>query len=284
MVDLHTHSTASDGSLSPKNLVLHAKKEGLKALALTDHDTVAGVQEAKAVCEMQGITFIPGVEIEIEFDPGEFHLLGLGIDCSNDRLLEALSSLAIARRERNERMVDLFRVGGMKLDLDEIAFHAGTERIGRPHLADALIRSNMVHSRQEAFDRFFGKGKPYYLPKDCLALGDALDLIAKAGGIAVVAHPFSLFVAKRILASLMDDWKDMGIQGIEAYHPAAKLGQCRQLEALARERGLLVTAGSDFHSKEKPLCGIGRTAGGIPVDDSFYTELSSSLEAVVPRT
>jgi hypothetical protein len=284
MVDLHTHSTASDGALSPSNLVLHAKKAGIKALALTDHDTVAGVEEAKQACEIHGISFIAGVEIEIEFDPGEFHLLGLGIDCSNDRLLDALSSLSVARNERNERMVDLLRVGGMKIDLEEVASHAGTERIGRPHLADALMRGNMVRSRQEAFDRFFGKGRPYYLPKDCLTLKHALELIADAGGLAVVAHPFSLFVNKSRLAGLMDDWKELGIRGIEAYHPTAKLGQCRQLEALARERGLIVTAGSDFHNKEKPLCGIGRTAGGIPVADSFYTELSSSLGGLPPRT
>jgi len=284
MIDLHTHSSASDGTLSPSELVTLAKKTGLKALALTDHDTVAGIAEARLRAAELSIVLIPGVEIEIEFEPGEFHLLGLGIDDANDPLLNALSVLAEARSDRNTRIVELFRSDGISIDLDEIAEFAGTGRIGRPHLADALIRRKVVRTKQEAFDRFLGKGKPFYLPKDCLSLDRALGLIRNAGGISVIAHPYSLFISKPKLANLMDEWKEAGVEGVEAYHPTAKLGQCRILETMARERGFLITAGSDFHSREKPECGLGKTAGGIPIADSYYEELSRSLSGLPALT
>jgi len=282
MIDLHTHSTASDGSLSPAALIDHAKKAGLRALALTDHDTVDGVAEARHRAGEVGIAFVPGVEIEIEFDPGEFHLLGLGIDEGRADIQEALAELARARLDRNRRIVELFKSDGIDLDLDAIEAAAGSGRIGRPHIAGELARRKIVRTKQEAFDRFLGKGRPFYLPKDCLALGRALSLIAAAGGIAVVAHPYSLFVSKTKLAGLMDEWKEMGIEGIEAYHPTAKLGQCRILDQMARDRGFLVTAGSDFHSKEKPECGIGRTAGALPVADEYYLGLASALPGLPP--
>lgn len=284
MIDLHTHSTASDGELSPAELVDLAKKTGLRALALTDHDTVAGISEARSRAAELSLAFVAGVEIEIEFDPGEFHLLGLGIDDANDALLAALSELAEARTDRNQRIVELFRSEGIPIDLAEIAEIARTQRIGRPHLADALLRRKVVRTKQEAFDKYLGKGRAFYLPKDCLPLSRALGLIKASGGVAVVAHPYSLFISKTKLGALMDEWKEAGVDGVEAYHPAAKLGQCRILERMARERGFLVTGGSDFHGREKPECGIGRTAGGLPVADAFYEELCVSLSGLAGLT
>lgn len=277
MIDLHTHSNASDGELSPAELIGLGIKNGLRALALTDHDTVAGIAEARARAAELGLEFIAGVEIEIDFDPGEFHLLGLGLDEKNPALLRALAELADARAFRNEQIVELFHREGISINLEEIGTLAGTQRIGRPHIAEALVRNGLVKGRQEAFDKYLGKSRPFYLSKDCLALEDALRLIHGAGGLAVVAHPYSLFIGKPKLAALMDEWKTMGIEGIEAYHPAAKLGQCRILERMARQRGFLVTAGSDFHSLKKPECGIGRSAGGQAIDDSYYEELVSFL-------
>ncbi|MCX7027553.1 MAG: PHP domain-containing protein [Spirochaetes bacterium] len=282
MIDLHSHSTASDGFLSPTSLVALAAKTGLRALALTDHDTVAGVAEARAAAADRGIAFVSGVEIEIDFDPGEFHLLGLGIDEEDSRLLEAMASLAKARVRRNEAIVNLLKSDGLDIDLDEIARIAGSESLGRPHIAEALLRHKIVRTKQEAFDRFLGKGKPFYMPKDCLSLSEALELIAASGGVAVAAHPYSLFVGKSKLGTVMDSWKDAGVKGIEAYHPAAKLGQCRILEAMALERGFFVTAGSDYHGPDKPVWGLGRTAGGIPIDDRYFGGISASLPSL-PR-
>jgi 3',5'-nucleoside bisphosphate phosphatase len=283
MIDLHSHSTASDGSLSPSGLVALAARTGLKVLALTDHDTVTGLAEARVAAARAGIIFVGGVEIEIEFDPGEFHLLGLGIDEGCGRLLEAMEGLAEARRRRNEAIVDLLRSEGLKVDIGEMARTAGTESLGRPHIAEALLRSGIVRTKQEAFDRFLGKGRPFYMPKDCLSLPEALELIAASGGVAVAAHPYSLFLGKSKLGAVMDSWRDSGVKGIEAYHPAAKLGQCRILETMARERGFFVTAGSDYHGPDKPAWGLGRTAGGLAIDDGYFGELSASLSALTPR-
>jgi len=269
MIDLHSHSTASDGALSPTELVALAVKTGLKALALTDHDTMAGVPEALAAADERGLRLIPGVEIEIAFEPGEFHLLGLHIDAAFPELVEVFETLAESRRQRNADIVDLMRAAGIAADLDEIVAAAGTSHLGRPHLADHLVRVKAARTRQDAFDRFLGKGRPLYLPKECLPFREALALIRRSGGKAVVAHPYSLFVSKSKLAGLMDEWKEAGVDGIEAFHPAAKLGQCRILERMAQERGFAVTAGSDWHGPGRPECGLGHTAGGIPIDDRY---------------
>lgn len=280
MIDLHTHSRASDGALPPGELVALAARHGLRALALTDHDTVEGVPEAASAAEVCGLRFVPGLEIEIEFSPGEFHLLGLGVDCRNGHLLEELDGLAKVRQHRNEKILALFRESGIQIEMAEIEALAGTDRIGRPHIADALVRHKVVRTRQEAFDRFLAKGKPFYLSKDCLDLCDAVALIKEAGGVSVVAHPYSLFVSKTRLAELMDEWKEIGVDGIEAYHSAAKLGQCKILEKMGRQRGFLITAGSDYHNESKPECGIGHSAGAVAIADSYYSELAGRLPSL----
>lgn len=280
MIDLHTHTTASDGSSRPQELVALAVRNKLSVLAVTDHDTVDGIAEAAAAAKTAGIILISGIEIEIEFNPGEFHLLGYGLDISAPALLNALQELKMAREERNETIASLFASSGIHIDIEKIKAERKSDYIGRPQIAEALAAQKIVKTKQEAFDRFLGKGKPYYLPKECLPLDRALHVIRQAGGVAVVAHPYSLFVSKSKLAFLMDEWKELGIQGIEAYHPAAKLGQCRILELMARERGFAVTAGSDYHNSQKPLCGIGRTSGNLPIKDEYYQELVSRLSSI----
>ncbi len=277
MVDLHTHSTASDGAQSPTELIGLAKKLGLKALALTDHDSVAGVGEGKAAALKAEVEFIPGVEIEIAFSPGEFHLLGLGLDETYPPLLEALELLAEARSRRNLSILSRLKDQGLELDAEWLEESLPAGRMGRPHIAEALVRGRQVRNLQEAFDLYLGKGRPYYEAKDCIELDQALELIRDAGGVSVAAHPYSLFVSKTRLASLMIEWRQMGIQGIEAYHPGAKLGQCRILEKMGRAQGFFISAGSDYHSPAKPRWGLGRTAGGIPIEDGYFDELSSAL-------
>ncbi|HEY9055310.1 MAG TPA: PHP domain-containing protein [Rectinemataceae bacterium] len=277
MVDLHTHSTASDGALNPSELVGLAGKLGIKALALTDHDSVAGVGEAREAAGEFGMIFVAGVEIEIAFSPGEFHLLGLGLDETYPPLLESLEALALSRSRRNRTILDKLKDQGLAVDTDWLESSLPSGRMGRPHIAEAMVRGRQARSLQEAFDLYLGKGRPYYEPKDCLDLGDALELIRKAGGVPVVAHPYSLFVSKPKLSSLMAEWKGMGVRGIEAYHPGAKLGQCRILERMGRTEGFFITAGSDFHSPDKPRWGLGKTAGGIPIEDVYFSELSSAM-------
>ncbi len=275
--DLHTHSSASDGELTPVALVRKAHAVGLATLALTDHDTVAGLDEARVAAEEVGIEFIPGIEIEIDFQPGEFHLLGYGIDPHAPALLAAIEKLARARHERNVAILERIAHAGLPLDTARIEALSYEAYLGRPHLADLLVDAGCARTRQDAFDRYLGKGRPFYIKKTCLPLEEALSVITEAGGVTVVAHPYSLFVSKAMLKRLFSQWKEMGILGIEAYHPTAKYGQCAILERMARERGMFITAGSDFHGKARPECGLGRTAGNMPIDARFRDELVSAL-------
>ena len=277
MIDLHSHSTASDGSYAPAALVALALERGFSALALTDHDTVAGLAEAEAAAAGTALRLIPGVEIEIEFSPGEFHLLGLGFDRSSPRLLDALAGLAKAREERNLRILAKMADAGYPASIEELRAVAGAGMPGRPHIALLLVERKAARSRQDAFDRYLGKGRPFYEPKGCLDLESALELVHDAGGIAVVAHPLSLFVSWGRLATLMDEWKELGVDAIEAYHPTAKLNHCRRLERMARERGFRVSAGSDFHGAIRPERKLGRTAGDLPIGDAYLTELGLAL-------
>lgn len=273
MIDLHTHSSASDGSLRPSELVALALERGLSALALTDHDTVSGIAEAEAAAAGTGLRFIRGVEIEIAFEPGEFHLLGLGLERLDGELGAALLRLGQARTERNARILERLREAGIPATMEELSLLAGESTIGRPHIAALLLARRVVRTRQEAFDKYIGKGKPFYEAKECLELSEALRLVKAAGGLAIAAHPLSLFVSWGRLAGIMDGWKELGVDGIEAYHPTAKISHCRRLERMARERGFRVTAGSDYHGAIRPERRLGRTAGNQSIGDEYLAEI-----------
>ncbi len=289
MIDLHCHSIASDGSYSPTELVAMARGRGLAALALTDHDTVAGLPEAETAASTAdpsaSLRLIRGVEIEIAFEPGEFHLLGLDLaplfdgegqpaNFGAERLLDALERLGMARDERNRQIMDNLREAGVPVTMEELTEAAGGMRAGRPHIATLLVRHKAAKNRQDAFARFLAKGRPCYEAKECLPLEEAMSLVRGAGGLAIVAHPLSLFVSWSHLEKIMDGWKEMGIDGIEAFHPAAKLGQCRRLEKMARDRGFRVTAGSDFHGAARPERRLGKTAGDLVIADSYLAEIA----------
>lgn len=283
---------ASDGSLSPAALVALAHERGLAALALTDHDTVAGLPEAEAASAALGpyadgsrLRLLRGVEIEVAFAPGEFHLLGLDLAPVFDgkgapatpaarRLLAALERLGKARDERNRIILDKARAAGVDISMEELAGAAGGSRPGRPHIAALLVAHKAAKNRQDAFDRFLAKGRPLYEPKECLELEEAMDLVRDAGGLAIVAHPLSLFVSWTRLALIMDGWKELGLDGIEAWHPVAKPGQCRRLEKMGRERGFRITAGSDYHGAIRPERRLGKTSGNLSIDDAYLAELA----------
>ena len=273
MIDLHSHSTASDGSYSPSALVGLALERGLSALALTDHDSVSGLPEAEAAASGSALRLIRGVEIEIAFGPGEFHLLGLRLERLGGELENVLQRLFRARKERNQRILDRMRDAGFAATMDDLKAVAGEGSAGRPHIAALLVERKAVRTRQEAFDKYLAKGRPFYEAKDCLGLDEAMRIIREAGGLAIVAHPLSLFVSWGRLGSLMDEWKELGIDGIEAYHPTAKVSHCRRLEKMARGRGFRVTAGSDFHGAIRPERKLGRTAGNLVIGDEYLDEI-----------
>jgi predicted metal-dependent phosphoesterase TrpH len=286
MVDLHTHSTASDGSFSPSSLIKEAAKRGISALALTDHDTTAGLAEAANAAKDHGIKFIPGVELEISWNQeGEFHLLGLGICRQSPAFREAVEELARRRTERNLIILDRMNKAGISASYDELkelalaSQLAGGQKpdepgkyensIGRPHFAAFLVKRRLVRNREQAFSRYLGKGKPFYIPRTGLEFERAAGVIKESGGIAVLAHPMSLYTAWGRLPGLIENLKEKGLDGIEAWHPSAKVSSCKRLEELGKKLGLIVTAGSDFHGEARTDRKLGITAGKKKIDDSY---------------
>jgi hypothetical protein len=269
MVDLHTHSNESDGTLTPCDLIRYAHQNGLSALALTDHDTISGLAEAEAAAEELGIRLIPGIEIEVAFNGGEFHLLGLGIYRRRGLLSEELKELQTDRRNRNNGILERMRSDGIKVDYSEVEELAGGEIVGRPHFARFLITKGIVKNTEEAFSRYLRPGMPYYVTKRTLTLRESADLIHNAGGKAVIAHPLSLYLGWRVLPERLKEFRDQGVDGIEAYHSNATFKECRRLQDIADTLGLLVTAGSDFHGSHIPSRKIGRTCDGRPIEDRF---------------
>jgi predicted metal-dependent phosphoesterase TrpH len=279
MVDLHTHSNASDGSLSPAALIQEAVKRGLSAIALTDHDTVKGLEDAKNEAALRGIRFIPGIELEISRNrdsfkpPGEFHLLGLGITRPSPAFLEAVAEISLLREARNREILDKMHELSIEATYDEVLALSGGHSVGRPHFAALLVNRGIVKNREQAFSRYLGVGKPLYAPKAGLEFERAAALIRESGGVPALAHPMSLYVAWGRLPDFIRELKDQGLMGIEAWHPTAKIRACRRLEDLGRELGLYITAGSDFHGEARPDRKLGLTAGGRRIEDAVLAAI-----------
>jgi predicted metal-dependent phosphoesterase TrpH len=273
MIDLHTHSTASDGSCTPERLIEIALAAGLRALALTDHDTLDGISRARARAAGTGLRFIAGVEIEIERVQGEFHLLGIGLNGDTEALLEALSGVQAARRSRNTRMVEKMQAAGIPITMKEITDTAGGEIVSRAHFARVLVRKKVVGSIDAAFKRLIGKGMPFYEPRACLELRGATSLIRRAGGVPVIAHPVSLGLQGPALRVFVSACRDQGVGGIEAWHPNQTVKQCHRFERLARGLGMVVTGGSDFHGEHIPSRKLGLSSGGRETPDRLLDSI-----------
>ncbi len=275
MVDLHSHSTASDGRLSPSELVSLAVSRGLTALALTDHDTVAGLTEAAVACSSQGLTFVPGIELEVETETGEFHLLGLGLKQWEGGWTSGLPEVQALREDRNRKIFAKMAQAGIRGGFDEVAALARGGQVGRPHFARFLVERGKVKTIQEAFTHFLGRGQLFYEKKAALSLQDAIALVHRGGGLAIVAHPMSLQLSFVQMEEKFGQWKELGLDGIEAWHPGTEPRYCRRLEGLAARWGLKVSAGSDFHGDNRPDRKLGLTAGARPIDPAVLEELFS---------
>lgn len=272
MIDLHTHSTASDGTFSPGDLVNKAVSQKLKVLAITDHDTVAGLEEAKKASQNQDIIFIPGIELNIQWSTGEFHLLGLGLKQVSDDLNSIITYLQRQRETRNQKIVELLNKDGFEMTMAELIDRFETESIGRPHIAQMMVEKGYVKQRQQAFDNFLGKGRKYYVDRAGADLSMASKAIKNSGGVPVHAHPLSLYLSINTLETTMEEIKAKGVMGLEAYHPAIRVSQGQQLEKIARKLDMFVTAGSDYHGKVRADRHLGKTAGNEKINDRFYFE------------
>ncbi len=282
MIDLHTHTTASDGTYSPSGLLRYASGKGISVLAITDHDTTSGLAEAQAEADRLEMTFVPGIEITINWPTGEFHLLGLGLTHTSAELQEIVDYLHEERINRNKKMIDRLAENGVQISYDEIREKFNTENIGRPHFAQLMVEKGFVKHRQVAFDKYFAKGRPCYVDREGADLKDAVEAIKSSGGVPVQAHPLSMYVSWGKMDETMAMIKSKGVMGMEAWHPGVRISEAERLRDLAGKLGMAVTGGSDFHGeKVRADRFLGHAAGNLKIEDSlWYDSLGPLLEDV----
>jgi predicted metal-dependent phosphoesterase TrpH len=279
-VDLHCHSTASDGTLPPAEVVRLAGQCDLAGLALTDHDTIAGIPEAAEEARRRGIAFLPGIEISCTYpSPGTMHLLGYGIDPGSPVLLDLTRQLIAARDNRNPRIIAKLNELGVAISMQEVEDEAGGDVVGRPHMAAVLVRKGYVSSIKNAFDKYLGQGAAAYFDKERLSPARALELIRDAGGISVLAHPIQLRTGNDAeLTRVIKDLVDLGLGGLEVIHSDHDAAHVEKYAALADRFGLLKTGGSDFHGSNKADIALG-VANGRRVPREWMDELVARSEA-----
>lgn len=268
--DFHTHSTASDGTLAPAELIERSAELGLSCIALTDHDTTAGLLDAIEAGARRGVLVIPGIEFSADVARGELHILGYGIDPQHQELQERIRELRNTRMHRGVRILERLSTLGIELPPEILERDNPDDSLGRPHIARALVAAGVVESVAEGFDRYLAAGRPAFEPKQMIGPEEAIDLIHGAGGLAVMAHPFSAGG----YAVLVERLRDSGLDGLECYYGEYSPEQREHLASLAREHSLLASGGSDFHG---PGFREGRDLGSVSIPESVVTAFLDAL-------
>jgi predicted metal-dependent phosphoesterase TrpH len=283
-IDLHTHSTASDGTHTPSELISLAHQSGLGAISITDHDTIDGARRVASAPTPEGLRFLPGVEISATPPPfyrvsGSIHILGYGIDLDNRQLLDTLEQLQQSRKNRNPKIIERLNALGVQLALADVIREAGkTDQLGRPHIANAMVRLGVVPDFDTAFDQYLGTGRPAYVNKYRVPAEDAIAIILAAGGIPILAHPGLYHDAAGPLTDAhMDAYRKMGLMGIEVYYPEHSSEVVTYYRQLAKRHDLLITGGTDFHGDIRPGIELGRGSGDLYVPMALYDALIARL-------
>lgn len=275
MIDLHSHSTCSDGSETPARVVELAAEAGCSAVALTDHDGLDGLAAAASRASELGIGFVPGCEVSCAFQPGSMHMLCYFVQPGSGPFVAELARLRTDREQRNAQLMDRLAALGMPIDAEELAEEAGGGIVGRPHVAALLVRHGHAASIDDAFVRIIGKGAPAYVSKGRIEPATIIDLVARTGGVSVVAHPLSLGLEPDALASTLDALAEAGLGGLECYYGRYDAETRTMLAGLARRRALVPTGGSDFHGSYKPDLAMGTGTGDLAVPDELLDELEA---------
>ncbi len=273
MIDLHTHSTESDGTDTPETLTHNAKEAGLSAFALTDHDTVAGIEKAKSVAQKLGIEFVPGIELSTDYEGTEVHILGYYIDEKNESFLKQLQTFLDSRDLRNEKMAFLLQKEGFDITLDKLVAEYPDSVITRAHFARYLVEHHMVKNRETAFSKYLGNQCRCYVPREKISPFEAIKLIQSGGGVAFFAHPILCHMNFERLKRFIADLKAAGLTGIEAIYSANSPGDTGNLKRIAKENGLLVSGGSDYHGANKPYIRLGKGRGSLYVPDEILEDI-----------
>lgn len=288
MIDLHVHSTASDGSFSPTELVDYAIEKGLSAFALTDHDSVAGLDEAITYAEkLKEIRadvpeVIPGIEFSTEYMGKDIHIVGLYIDYKGDTFQKHLQDFVHSRDVRNEKMCELLRTGaGMDISYEKLQTAFPGSVITRAHYAKYMLEKGYVKSMKESFDRYIGDNCPYFLPREKITPSDAIRLILAVGGIPVLAHPVLYGMGKQQLDKLVSELKLVGLLALEAIYSTYTPSDERDMRALAAKYDLAISGGSDFHGSNKPDLDLGTGYGHLYIHPEVLITLKNSKKRTV---
>lgn len=277
LIDLHVHSNASDGSCSPKELVLEAERIGLTAMALTDHDTVSGVDEALMAAEPLNVEVIPGIELSCIWKEKEIHILGLFLDHHSEDLLAFLKAARNRRLSRNQEMLDALNRDGFYVSLEDLMDGNEKTVITRAHFARALLKNGYVSSVDQAFRKYLSPGCPYYRKKEDVTPKEAVNVLLAASAFPVLAHPCQYKLGWEGMEELVSYLKDCGLLGLECYHSSNNQNESGKLRKLAGRYGLSPTGGSDFHGAAKPDIALGFGRGNLRVPALFLDDIRLTM-------
>ena len=305
-IDLHIHTTASDGTCTPAEVVMEALRRRLSVIAITDHDTTSGIVEAIDALEeyyekqelsrntyreghggyyddahidmfsdncTDRLIVVPGVEISCQYAGREIHMLGLFIDYEDEILERNLTEMRNERDSRNERMIGLFNEQGIPMTLEDLKFGQPETVVTRAHFARFLVEKGYVKSKDEAFKKYIGNGCPFYLPRHYIEPEAAIRWIHEAGGLAFLAHPYLYGFKEEKVRQMLQDLKEIGLDGLEAYHSTTDNGRTNQLREYANKLELLVSGGSDFHGENKPYIYMGVGKGNLRITRHVYDKI-----------
>lgn len=272
-VDLHTHSNASDGTDPPAEIIRLAASADLTAIALTDHDTLSGLDEARTAARTAGIDFIPGVELSVDHTGHKIHMLAYYVEPTGGPLQDQLPWLRAGRDERNEQILQRLADLGHPVTIDEVREHAHGEAVGRPHIADALVARGESVDRSDAFRKYLADGGPAYVERARLTATEAIDLTRSSGGVTVIAHPSTIGLDAPGYNRLFSELAETGLGGIEVFYPEHSPELRAHLARVATSLGLAATGGSDYHGTGKPGISIGTGRGDLVVPDTSVDEL-----------
>lgn len=282
-IDLHVHSSFSDGTLTPTELVHLAVESNLAAFALTDHDTVEGIKEAKTAAKKLNETsendleFIAGIEISAGYRQKDIHLLGLFIDETNESLLTSLQAAKENRMNRNKKMADNLRNGGIDISMEDLINDNPNAILTRAHFAKHMLKHGYVNSIKQAFDQYLSDSKPYYVPREYISPESAIANIRKANGIPILAHPLLYHLPDKELKALIKELKSMGLMGLEAIYSSNISNEESYVRGLASSYDLLISGGSDFHGSVKPHISLGIGRGNLNIPVRVLDKLKSTV-------
>lgn len=282
-IDLHTHSTASDGTLTPPEIIALAARSNLAAISITDHDTLEGVRQISSTPIPAGLHFLTGIEISTSAPSaipisGSLHLLGYGIDVDDPALNDVLAQLKVSRDNRTPGIIAKLNTLGFTITHEDVRLLAGDGQVGRPHVAACMVKKRYASDIDDAFNRFLGHGKPAYVDRYRITPTEAISLVRAAGGVPVLAHPALYGLPDfKALRELVEVLVKAGMMGIEVYYPEHSATVTRQLIALARQLDLLMTGGTDFHGDLKPNISLGTGSGDFLVPLTLFEKLTAAI-------